>query len=382
MFLAMAAPQVPLVNLDATDGPLTEELVAAARACISATAYIGGPPVEQFEAAMAERLGVRHAVGLNSGTDALALALIGAGVSPGHGVVVPAFTYNATAAAVVRAGATPVFCDVDPETLNMDPQALASTAAAASHVQAAIPVHLFGHPADMVGCAAAAEASGIALVEDACQAIGATLDGQPAGALGDAAAFSFYPTKNLGGCGDGGLLTTNDDAIARTARVLRNQGTTPGGDKYLHEQPGWNSRLDALQAALLLVKLPHLDAWNASRRAVAERYRVGLAELGDAVRLPPGDGTARPVYHLFSIRADRRDDLRAHLTAAGIGTAIYYPIPVHAQECWGDLGYRLGDFPVAEQVCGEILSLPCWPGLPADAQDRVIDAVRAFYRGA
>lgn len=379
----MGLPPVPLVNLAATDAPLADALAAAVRACIDGTTYIGGAPVERFEAAMAERLGVRHAVGLNSGTDALALALLGLGVQPGDAVVVPAFTYNATATAVALAGARPVLADVDPETLNLDPQALATAAAANTDVVAAVPVHLFGRPADMDACRAAAEHARLGLVEDACQAIGARWRGRPVGALGDAAAFSFYPTKNLGGCGDGGLLTTDNDAVADVARCMRNQGTVPGGDKYRHERQGWNSRLDALQAAMLAVKLPHLDRWNESRRTVAARYRALFADAGltDAVRMPPEDGDAHAVYHLFCVRADRRDALREHCTRAGIGVAVYYAIPVHQQPCWAELGHAAGEFPAAEQAAADILALPCWPGLPESAQARVVAAIREFYRG-
>jgi dTDP-4-amino-4,6-dideoxygalactose transaminase len=372
---------IPLMNLQATDAPLREAFLEALGPILENTAYIGGTALDTFEAAMAERVGVKHAVGLNSGTDALIFALLGAGVKPGDGVVVPAFTYNATAAAVARAGARPVIADVDPHTLNLDPQALLSAANAAENVTAAIPVHLFGLPADMDGCRAAAESSGVTLIEDACQAIGATYKGAAAGALAKAAAFSFYPTKNLGGAGDGGLLTTDDDGVADLARTLRNQGVEPGTDKYRHAKVGWNSRLDAMQAAVLNVKLPHLDGWNDGRRAAAQAYADGFAAAGldDAVRCPPEPEGYHHVYHLFTVRAERRDELQAHLQAAGIGCAVYYVIPLHLQPVWSELGYGEGDFPVSEAASREMLSLPCWPGLPQSDIDRVVKTIAEFY---
>jgi len=369
------------MNLKATDAPLKGRFMEALEGILENTAYIGGRALADLEAALAAKCGTKHAVGLNSGTDALIFALLGVGVKPGDGVIVPAFTYNATAAAVARVGARPVIADVDPHTLNLDPQAMLSAAGAAENVTAAIPVHLFGLPADMDGCTAAAAQAGITLVEDACQSIGATYKGRPTGSIAPAAAFSFYPTKNLGAAGDAGVLTTDDDAIAELATTLRNQGVRPGTDKYTHQEIGWNSRLDAIQAAVLNIKLPHLDEWNNGRRAVATAYAGGFAAAGlaDEVRCPPEPDGSTHVYHLFTVRAADRDGLRDHLQKAQIGCAVYYTIPIHLQPVWSELGYGEGDFPVSEAASREMLSLPCWPGLPQSDIDRVVKAVAEFY---
>ena len=320
--------------------------------------FVGGAEVEGFERALAAATGVARAVGTSSGTDALLAIAMALGWGPGDEIVTTPLSFFATVGAIVRVGARPVFADVD-ASLNADPEAVA--AAVGPRTRAALLVHLFGRPAAWPAIPAP-------IVEDAAQAIGA------APVRGVAAALSFFPTKNLGACGDGGAVLTDDPALADRIALLRNHGARP---KYHHVAVGGNFRLDALQAAILGAKLPHLSAWTAARRARADRYRAALAGLAE-VRIPADD--PRHVYHHFVVRADARDRLRAHLAAAGVGTEIYYPSPLHLQPALAELGYRAGACPAAEAACAELVALPLYPSLPLDAVDRVAALVRSCYR--
>ena len=331
---------------------------------------------------MAAYCGTEHAIGCASGSDALLLSLLALGIGPGDEVIVPSFTFFATASAVWRLGAKPVFADIRPDTFNLDPADVMYKLSTAT--KAIIPVHLFGQCAEMdeIGQIATA-ARGIPIIEDACQAIGAEYNGRRAGSMGTTGAFSFYPTKNLGGFGDGGLITTNDGELAAKLRVLRDHGQQP---RYYHHFVGLNSRLDALQAAVLNVKLPKLDDWAAARERHAERYATEFAQrgLGDAIvdaaggrRLPP---RVEPV-HGARAPDGRRDALQKYLADRKIGSAIYYPVPLHLQKCFASLGCEPGSLPVTEQACREVLSLPVYPELTAAEQGAVIDAIADFCQG-
>lgn len=365
---------VPLLDLTAQYRSLKAELDATVLAVMDSQRFILGPEVEALEAEVARYLGVPHAVGCASGTDALLLSLEALDADPGSDVIVPAFTFFATAGAVWNAGFRPVFCDVDADTFNVT--ATTVEAAWTERTVAVIPVHLFGQMAPMAEIRTVAALRGAFVLEDAAQAIGAKSAAGVAGSAGDAAAFSFFPTKNLGGFGDGGMVTTDDADFAGRVSKLRVHG---GQQMYHHEMVGTNSRLDALQAAVLRVKLPHLDGWIAARRENACRYEGLLSDV-DGLRLPEvGEGNFH-VYNQFTVRAERRDELKAHLTERGVGSAVYYPVPLHMQECFTALGYAPGDLPVAEDLCGEVLSLPIFPELGGDRLERVADAIRDFYR--
>lgn len=342
------------------------ELDAAIARVLDSGWFILGPEGEAFERELAAALGAKDAVAVANGTEALQLALTALGVSPGDEVVTSPLSAAFTALAILSAGARPVFADLDPRTLNLSPDALAR--AVTSRTKAIIPVHLYGHPADMDPILDLARARGIAVLEDACQAIGALYKGRPVGTLGGLGALSFYPTKNLGGLGDGGAILVEDPALARELRRLRNGGQS---DRYRHEVPGINSRLDELQAAILRVGLTHLAAWTDRRRALAAIY---LEELRDAgVALLKEQPWARAVHHLFVVRHPRRDALMAALKERGISTLIHYPIPLHLQPAFLAFGGKPGDLPVAEQAAREILSLPLYPEL-TDAQARAVAA--------
>lgn len=378
-----------------------DELMAAVEAVCGSQRFILGPEVESFERAAAQACDVQHGVGCASGTDALWLAFAAAGIGdqgvPGRNpaaqdvVITTPFSFFASASAILRAGARPVFADIDPLTFNLDPEAAATAAASSPNVKAILPVHLFGQCADWDGFAAIQnQHPGLLLIEDAAQAFGSTWNEVPAGGLGDAAAFSFYPTKNLSAFGDAGLLTTRSEELARRGRSLRAHGMTR---RYFHDEVGWNSRLDTLQAAVLEVKLRYLPQWNARRRQLAARYdelllAAGIAERASRERpagaaktviLPWADPRAGHVYHQYVVRVPRRDDLRAYLSSAGIGSEIYYPRPLHLQQALAFLGYRAGDFPQAERAAAEVLALPIYPELREDEQDTVVDAIRSFY---
>ncbi len=354
---------VPLVDLSAIHAPLRAELDAAIARVLDTSRFIGGPEVTSLEAEVAGVAGARFAVGVSSGTDALLVSLMALGVGAGDEVITTPFSFFATAGVIARLGARPVFVDMDPATFNLDPAAAA--AACTSRTKAVIPVHLYGRPASL-------PAVDVPIVEDAAQSIGACA------VRGAFACLSFFPTKNLGAFGDGGAVLTNDEERAQAVRTLRQHGART---KYFHETVGGNFRLDALQAAVLRVKLPRLAAWTAARRANAERYRAlaAAATLPDAVVFPAD--TPEHVYNQFVIRAPRRDALRKHLTAAGVSTVIYYPRAFHEQECFAELGYRAGAFPHTERACQEVLALPIAPGLTEEQQGYVVEQIAAFYRG-
>ena len=363
---------VPLLDLQGQYRPLRDEILAAiARVCDSQR-FIGGPEVEGLEREIAQYLGVPHAVGLSSGTDAILVALMALGIGPGDEVIVPTFSFFATAGCVARVGATPKLVDVDPHTYNIDPAAMA--AAIGSRTRAIIPVHLYGQCADMDPLLEIARAQGIPVIEDAAQAIGSRYKNRFAGSMGIAGCFSFFPSKNLGAFGDAGLLTTTDDALAHEVRLLRNHGAQP---KYFHKRIGGNFRLDALQAAVLRVKLPHLDRWTAARRVNADRYDALFQASGAAgsVTVPRRAPDRHHIFNQYVIRVPDRDRVRAGLEAAGIGTEIYYPVPFHLQECFASLGHRRGAIPHAESAAAATLALPIYGELTEAQQRHVVDAV-------
>jgi len=363
---------VPLLDLQGQYRPLREELLAAiARVCDSQR-FIGGPEVDGFEREVAQLLGVPHAVGLSSGTDALLVALMALGIGPGDEVITPTFSFFATAGCVTRVGARPRLVDIDPATFNADPAAI--EAAITPRTRAIIPVHLYGQCADMDPILALAKQRGIAVIEDAAQAIGSTYKGRHAGSMGRAGCFSFFPSKNLGAFGDAGMLTTTDAALAHEVRLLRNHGAEP---KYFHQRIGGNFRLDALQAAVLRVKLPHLASWTEARQANADRYDVLFREQGllGRVTLPARAPDRNHIFNQYVIRVADRDAVRARLDTKGIGTEIYYPVPFHLQDCFASLGYQRGEFPAAEAAANETLALPIYGELTEAQQREVVDAI-------
>lgn len=364
---------VPLLDLTAQYRTIKDELDAAVMAVVESQYFVLGPEVEALEAEVAAYLGAKHAIGCASGTDALLLPLKALDAEPGSDVIVPSFTFFATAGAVWNAGFRPVFCDVDPETFNVTAETL--EAVWTPNTVAVVPVHLFGQMAPMAEIRDLAALRGAFVLEDAAQAIGAKSVDGVAGTVGDAGAFSFFPTKNLGGFGDGGMITTDDDLLAEKLFKLRVHG---GRQMYHHEMVGTNSRLDALQAAVLRVKLKHLDEWAAARRENACRYEGALPDV-EGVRVPGVAEGNFHVYNQFTLRAERRDVLRAHLAERGIGSGIYYPVPLHLQACFSSLGGAPGDLPVTETLCGEVLSLPIFPEVGADRIDQVASAIRDFY---
>ena len=372
--------RVPLLDLKAQYDTLAPDIDAAVRSVFESQHFILGPEVQQLEQEIAAYCSSEYAIGCASGSDAILLALMAHGIRPGDEVVTTPFTFFATASCVVRLGAKPVFADIDETTFNLDPAQFES--AVTERTRAVIPVHLFGQSAAMDAIRDIAERRGIAVIEDAAQAIGAEYCGMRAGSLGSVSAFSFYPSKNLGGAGDGGMLTTNDPEIARKLRILRSHGAS---NKYYHEWVGINSRLDALQAAILRVKLRHLDNWTQARRANAERYRdyfhkAGLVTDG-LVKLPREVEGNLHVYNQFVIRVDDRDSLKAFLAEHGVGTEIYYPLPLHLQACFSELGYTEGDMPESERASKESLAIPIYPEIGETAQRYVVDTIAAFFGG-
>lgn len=362
--------RTPLTDVAAQFRELESEIAGAVMRVLRNGRYVLGEEVEAFEAEVASWLGVRHAIGVASGTDALVLALLAAGVGPGDEVITTPYTYAATAAAIVRVGATPVFADVDPLTLNLDPERVER--ALGPRTRAVLPVHLFGHPAPLPELGDIASRRGLYLIEDACQAFGARVGPRVAGTVGQAGCFSFFPSKNLGGAGDGGLVVTDDDALARRVRRLRNHGSD--GEPYLHHEAGFNSRLDALQAAILRVKLRRVEDWNRRRRVVAGRYRALLSGL--PVVLPAERAGYRHVYSVFCIRTPQRDAVRAALRAAGVDAAVHYPIPLHRQPAFAGRCRVAGPMEVAEAASRQALSLPMHPHLADDEVQRVAAVVR------
>jgi dTDP-4-amino-4,6-dideoxygalactose transaminase len=358
--------------------PLREKLVAAVTQVCDSGRYIFGPECEQFERAMAAYTGARHAIACASGSDALLLALMALDIGQGDEVICPSYTFFATASAVWRLGAEPVFCDIEAATFNLNPAKIAPLIS--PKTKAIIPVHLFGQCAAMDEIGRVAAQHRLPIIEDACQAIGAAYSGRSAGTLGDIGCFSFYPTKNLGGMGDGGLMTTDRDDLAAKLRLLRGHGMEP---RYYHQLVGINSRLDTLQAAVLNIKLPYLEGWTRQRQVNAERYHAMFAECGldKIITLPQTARAAKHVWNQYTIRVPdgQRNDLRKHLTAAHIGTEIYYPVPLHEQKCFASLGYQLGSLPETEMAARETLALPIFPELAAEEQQTVVAAIAAFF---
>lgn len=360
---------IPFLDLQAQYRTIAPELEAAVLEALRSCNYVLGEPVARFETAFADYCGTTEAVSLNTGTSALHLALLAAGIRPGDEVITVSMTFVATIAAIVYAGARPVLVDIDPDTWTMDPHKL--RAALSPRTKAILPVHLHGRLADMAAINAFAREHGLIVIEDAAQAHGAERHGVRAGAFGDIGCFSFYPGKNLGACGEGGAITTSNPAFAEAVRCLRDWGQA---GKYNHVRHGFNYRMDALQGAALGVKLGHLDAWNGARRTICNRYD---AELDDAVDRAIGPFGADHACHVYALRSPVRDALRAELQHAGIATNIHYPCPVHLQPAYSGLGYGPGDFPVSEALAAQSLSLPLYPELDPDDQIRIISAVNA-----
>ena len=365
--------KVPLIDLPREYHTIAPEIDRAIHDVVTGGQFILGPEVKAFEKEFAAYCGAEHAIGVASGTDALRLALEALGVGPGDEVIVPAFTFVATAEVVSQLGAVPIFADVEPRFFGLE--AADVERRLTPRTRAVVPVHLYGHPADVSALRRITDPRGIWVVEDAAQAVGADYDGRRVGSLGHVACFSFFPTKNLGAYGDGGALTTSDDGLAARLRLLRQHGSRV---KYVHEGPGWCSRLDEIQAAVLRVKLRHLETWTERRRALAATLRQALSGL--PLTLPAEGPTARHVYHLFTVRTPRRDALREHLEREGIATAVHYPVPVHRQPVYRAAASTA--LPVSEQASAEVLSLPFFPEMRADEVDAVVAAVQAFFVAA
>lgn len=369
--------QIPLLDLKAQHARIREDVLAQIVQVADSQRFILGEEVRQFESEIAAYCGAGFAVGCASGSDALFLALLALEIHPGDEVLTTPYTFFATAGAISRLGAVPVFADVDEGTFNLDPNRVAEVLASHPKIRAIIPVHLFGGCADMDPLCALAAERGIPVIEDAAQAIGSEYKGRRAGSIGQVGCFSFFPSKNLGGYGDGGMLTTNDASLAERLTALRIHGRT---GKYFHRWVGINSRLDALQAAVLRVKLRHLDAWSAGRQRNAERYRARLAESGaPVIPAAPAACQTRHVYNQFVIRCPERDALQAHLKKQGVGSEVYYPLPLHLQPCYEELGYSKGDFPVSERLAAESLALPVHSELAAEDIDYICESIRSFY---
>jgi len=375
-----------MLDLRRQYAPLHQELLEALGHVLETQQFILGEPVASFETAAARQLGVTYAVGCASGTDALWLALAAAGIGPGSAVVTSPFSFFASVSSILRAGARPILADIDPATFNLSPVAVQAVLASpvGKDVRAILPVHLYGQPADMTRFAGMAKTRNLRLVEDAAQAFGASCGRVPAGALGDIAAFSFYPTKNLSAAGDAGMVTTNSPDLAERARMLRQHGMRR---RYHHDELGWNARMDGFQGAVLRVKLKYIDQWNDARRALAAKYdalfrAAGLADPGPypsrGIILPHQVPGTTHVWHQYVIRSSRRDELRAFLGERKIGSEVYYPVPLHLQDALKSLGYKEGDFPEAERAAREVLALPIFPELREDEQSTVVSAVAEF----
>jgi dTDP-4-amino-4,6-dideoxygalactose transaminase len=368
-------PRVPFLDLTLAHAELKEGFLADIAALIDSGMFVNGAAVAGFEDAFAAYCGTRHCVGLASGLDALRLGLAALGVGPGHEVLVPAMTFVATFEAVTQTGALPVPVDVTEADYGMDVGATA--AAIGPQTRAMMPVHLYGQVADVASLTALARSNGLTLLEDACQAHGASRGGRRAGQFGDAAAFSFYPGKNLGALGDAGALVTDDSALADRVRSLREHGQR---SKYRHDEVGWTARLDTIQASALLRKLPRLDSWNDERRALARTYLEALTDVGDLV-LPSVPDDSEPVWHLFVVRTSDPDALAAFLDGRAISTGRHYPEPPHLTAAYASLGYELGSFPVAESLARGGISLPIFPGMSDGQVERVVDAIKSFFAG-
>jgi dTDP-4-amino-4,6-dideoxygalactose transaminase len=368
--------RVPLLDLKAQYATLRDEIRTAMDRVAESQYFILGPEVEALEAEIAAYSHCRFGIGVSSGTDALLVALMALDLQPGDEVITTPYTFFATAGCIARLGAKPVFVDIDPHSYNIDPAPI--EAAVTARTRAILPVHLFGQVADMAPIMQVAERHGLTVIEDAAQAIGAEEDGQRAGSIGHLGCFSFFPSKNLGGFGDGGMVVTNDPALAEKLKLLRGHGAKP---KYYHKVVGGNFRLDALQAAILRVKLKYLDEWTAGRQRNAARYRQLFQELGldEVVGLPGERENVRHIYNQFVIRCPQREGLMAHLKQHGIGHEIYYPVPMHLQECFADLDYHAGDFPESERAANETLAIPIYPELTEEMQRSVVNAIAQFY---
>jgi dTDP-4-amino-4,6-dideoxygalactose transaminase len=377
---------VPMLDFSRQFAILRQEILDSIEAVCTSQHFILGPQVISFERAAAAACAVPHSIGCASGTDAIWLALAASNIGPGDAVITTPFSFFATVSAILRCGATPLLADIDPATFNLSAasveEVLRSTLG--KNVKAVLPVHLYGQCADWDAFAALKRNHNLLLIEDAAQAFGATWNSVPAGALGDAAAFSFYPTKNLSAMGDAGLVTTASAAIDDHARILRAHGMR---HRYYHEEIGWNSRLDSIQAAVLEVKLRYLPKWNQQRRDHAARYdqlfhaaNLTASNVNEGIVLPITDSRAGHVFHQYVIRTSRRDELRQFLAERNIGSEIYYPVPLHLQTSLSHLGYKQGDFPISEAAAHEVLALPMYPELREDEQQTVVDAVAAFSR--
>lgn len=367
----MIRMRVPLLDLRAQYDGLRGDMIAAVTEVLDSQVYIGGPKIAELERQVAALSGCEHAVAVSSGTDALLACLMALRIGPGDEVITSPFTFFATAGSIARIGARPVFADIDPRTFNIDPTAIER--AITPRTRAIIPVHLFGQVCDMDAILEVAARNGLPVIEDAAQAIGATYKRRPAGSFGTAGCLSFYPSKNLGAAGDGGMVVTRDEALAARLAVMRNHGMQP---RYFYRFIGANFRLDAVQAAVLLVKLPHLQAWSEARRRNAEWYNQRFA--GSAVRTPYVDPDCASIYNQYVVRLARRDEAVEFLKARGIGTDIYYPLPLHMQDCFRYLGYSAGDFPHAEAASREVLALPVYPEMTPEQREWVASALLDF----
>jgi dTDP-4-amino-4,6-dideoxygalactose transaminase len=365
--------KVPLLDLKSQYASLRNQVVPAFEEVLDSQYFINGPAVKQFEEAIAEYCQTTSAVGVSSGTDALVLSLMALNIGAGDEVITTTFTFFATAGAIWRVGAKPVFVDIDPVTFNIDPVKI--EAAVTDKTKAIIPVHLFGQCADMDAIMAIAAQHNLKVIEDAAQAIGCTYKDRKAGTMGDTGCFSFFPSKNLGGAGDGGMVTTNESDLAERLLDGRNHGSRP---KYHHKWVGGNFRLDTLQAAYLLIKLPHLESWSEGRRKNAALYDNLLDDIEQVTTPTIAVGNVS-IYNQYTIRVSQRDELRAALAEAEIGTEIYYPVCMHRQECFAELGYGAGDLPEAEKAASEVLALPIYPELTTDQISHVAHSIRQFY---
>ncbi len=369
---------VPLLDLKAQYEPLREKILEAVTRVCDSQRFILGPETQALEAELAATLGVTDAIGVSSGTDALLVALMALGIGPGDEVITPTYSFFATAGCVARLGARPVLVDIDPVTYNIDPAGVER--ALTPKTRAIMPVHLYGHCADMDALLRIAGGAGVPVIEDACQSIGATWHGRQAGAMGTAGCFSFFPSKNLGAFGDGGLVTTQDAALGAEIRLLRGHGAQR---RYYHDRIGGNFRLDELQAAVLRVKAPHLPEWTAARRRNADQYRALFAAHGlSQVVLPVELAGAFHIYNQFVIRLPQRDAVKDYLQARGIGCEVYYPVPFHLQQCFQDLGYTPGAFPHSERAAAESLALPIYGELTEAQQGHVVSTIASFYEAA
>jgi dTDP-4-amino-4,6-dideoxygalactose transaminase len=377
---------VPMLDLKRQYDPLHQELLQALEHVLQTQQFILGEPVADFERGAAAQLGVAHALGCSSGTDALWLALAAAGIGPGDAVVTTPFSFFASVSAILRAGATAALVDIDPATFNLSPVAVETALNARQPVpiKAILPVHLYGQCADWTSFTRLGHGFGVKLIEDAAQAWGAEWNGVKAGGLGEIAAFSFYPTKNLSAAGDAGMVTTNSDELAERVKMLRQHGMRR---RYQHDEVGWNARMDGFQGAILSVKLKYIEGWNEARRAIAERYHALFAAAGLAepslypshgIVLPQEVRSSKHVWHQYVIRTPRRDQLREFLAARKIGSEIYYPVPLHEQTALEFLGFKQGDFPEAERAAREVLALPIFPELREDEQQTVVAAIADF----